>query len=49
MGYGIRVANLDGAVGGDGAEEGPDDALGLVGPPDVGVADAEEDNRVDPR
>lgn len=47
MGHGIRVANLDGAVSGDGAEQGADDALLLVVTADEGVADVEEHSRVE--
>lgn len=47
MGDGVGVVDVDGAVGGDGSEEGSDDPVGLVGPPDVAVADVEEDERVD--
>lgn len=42
MGHGVRVANLDSAVGGDRAEQRPDDALLLIVPADEGVADVEE-------
>lgn len=48
MGDGIGVLDLDDAIG-DGAEEGSDDTVRLVGAPDVAVADVEEDDRVQPR
>lgn len=49
VGDGVGVADVDGAVGEDGAEEGADDPDGLVGAPDVAVADVEDHQRVDPR
>lgn len=42
----IRVADIDGAVGQDGAEEGADDALSLVGASDIAIADVEDDQRM---
>ena len=47
MGHGVGVANLNSAVSGDGAEQGADDALLLVVTADIGVADVEEDGRVE--
>lgn len=49
MGDGVRVADINGAVGGDGAEESADYSVGLVLPPHVAVADAVDDDRMDPR
>lgn len=49
MGDGVGVADVDGAVGQDGAEEGADDPDGLVRPPDVAIADVEDHQRVYPR
>lgn len=42
----IGVSDIDGAVREDGAEERADDALGLVGTPDVAIADVKYDERV---
>lgn len=49
MGDGVGVADINGAVGGDGAEESADYSVGLVLPPHVAVADAVDDDRMDPR
>ena len=49
MRNGVGVANVDGAVGQNGAEERADDALGLVRPPHVTVADVEYDKRMNLR
>uniref|UniRef100_A0A0A9FV71 Uncharacterized protein n=1 Tax=Arundo donax TaxID=35708 RepID=A0A0A9FV71_ARUDO len=40
---------MDGAVGEEGAEEGADDALRLVGAAHVAVADVEDYDRLHPR
>lgn len=48
VGDDVGVADMDGAVGEDGAEEGADDALRLVGAAHVAVADVEHDDRLHP-
>jgi len=46
---GIRVADINGAIGQDGAKESANDALSLVRPPNVAIADVEDDKRVNLR
>lgn len=48
MRNGVGIANVDGAVRQDGSEERADNAVGLVGPPDVTIADIEYDKGVNP-
>lgn len=45
----VGVADMDGAIGEEGSEEGADDAIRLVGAAHVAVADVEEHHRLDPR
>lgn len=45
----VGVADVDGAIGEEGAEEGADDAVRLVGAAHVAVADVEEHHRLHPR
>ena len=49
MGNDIGVADVDGAVGEEGAQEGADDAVRLVRAAHVAVADVEEHHRLHPR
>ena len=49
MGDNVGVADVDGAVGEEGAEECADDAVRLVRAPHVAVADVEEHHRLHPR
>lgn len=44
----VGVADVDGAVGEDGAEEGADDASRLVRAAHVAVADVEQHHRLHP-
>ncbi|THG15590.1 hypothetical protein TEA_009138 [Camellia sinensis var. sinensis] len=44
---GVRVANIDGAVGQDRAEKGSNDSLGLIRSPDVAVTNVEDHQRMD--
>lgn len=46
---GIRVADINGAIGQDGAKESANDALSLVWPPNVAIADVEDDKWVNLR
>jgi len=46
---GIRVADINGAIGQDGAKKSANDALSLVRPPNVAIADVEDDKRVNLR
>lgn len=46
---GIRVADINGAIGQDGAKESANDALSLIRPPNVAIADVEDDKRVNLR
>jgi hypothetical protein len=49
VGDDVGVANVDGAVGEDGAEERANDAVRLVRAAHVAVADVEEHHRLHPR
>ena len=46
MRNGIGVTYIDGAVREDGTEDRAYDALGLVGTPDIAIADVKDDERV---
>jgi len=46
VGNGVGVHDIDGAIGGDGPEEGSDDSVSLIRSPDVAVTDVKEDEGV---